>query len=248
MNVRSDTSAQRRPSREEVLTEYRSSAILDAARQVFGDCGFDRATIERIAQVAGIAKGTVYLYYDSKRQLYDDALQAGLAELEALTAARLDQAATPRDAITAFVTTRTEYFLERRSFFRMYVAAVSSQLIDATEHPSQCRALIDRQARRLEEVLAAAVAARRIRPVDPAATALAVFDLTRGLVVRRLITEAAPDLAKEIALLVDLIWSGLETQRAQRKQRAQRGAQRVQRKQRAPRSERSRSAPREKRR
>ena len=229
MNARSDTSAPKRPSREEVLAEFRSAAILDAARQVFGDCGFERATIERIAHVAGIAKGTVYLYYDSKRQLYDDALQAGLAELEALTASRLAEAATPRDAIAAFVATRTDYFLERRSFFRMYVAAVSSQLIDATERPNGCDALIDRQTRRLEDVLARAVATRQIRRVDPAATALAIFDLTRGLVARRLIAHAAPDLAKAIAVVVDLIWSGLVTQRPPRQQRPQRRARRTQR-------------------
>ena len=216
MNVRSDKAPPGRPSREAVLTEFRCSAILDAARQVFGDCGFEGATIERIARVAGIAKGTVYLYYDSKRQLYDDALQAGLAELETLTVARLDAAATPRDAIAAFVATRTEYFLERRSFFRMYVEAVSSQLIDATEHPNGCRAFIERQTQRLEEVLAAAVAARRIRRIDPAATALAIFDLTRGLVARRLIAQRAPDLAREITLLVDLIWSGLRSGAAPR--------------------------------
>jgi AcrR family transcriptional regulator len=199
-----------RPSKEQVLTAYRCASILDAARKVFGDCGFDRATIDAVAHEAGVAKGTIYLYYDSKQRLYDEALNAGLTELGELTRIRLEQAPTLRDAITAFVTTRAEYFDERRDFFRMYVMAVSSHLTEATTRPSACTALIGRQTGQLETVIARAVARREIRRVDPAAVAIAIFDLTRGVVARRLTAEVVPDLAKDAAWVTDLIWSGLE--------------------------------------
>jgi len=57
------------------------------------------------------------------------------------------------------------------------------------------------------------VARREIRRVDPSATALAIFDLTRGLVARRLMRPAGtPEVAghpDEADLLTELIWSGL---------------------------------------
>ena len=46
--------------------------------------------------------------------------------------------------------------------------------------------MVEQQTHRLERAVARAVARREIRRVDSAATALAIFDLTRGLLVRRL--------------------------------------------------------------
>ncbi len=48
----------------------RREAILKAAQKVFAEKGFDGATIADIAQEAGVASGTVYLYYESKIDLF----------------------------------------------------------------------------------------------------------------------------------------------------------------------------------
>jgi AcrR family transcriptional regulator len=50
--------------------EVRTAEIEQAARKVFLARGFQAATIQEIAEAAGIAKGTVYLYYKSKDDLY----------------------------------------------------------------------------------------------------------------------------------------------------------------------------------
>lgn len=44
--------------------------ILEAAAEVFADKGFFKATVIEIAKEADIAKGTIYLYFDSKRELF----------------------------------------------------------------------------------------------------------------------------------------------------------------------------------
>lgn len=44
--------------------------ILEAAVQVFSNCGYDSARMEEIAETAGIGKGTIYEYFDSKLQLF----------------------------------------------------------------------------------------------------------------------------------------------------------------------------------
>ncbi|MGM0471225.1 MAG: TetR/AcrR family transcriptional regulator [Bacillota bacterium] len=43
--------------------------ILEAAAEVFSQKGFYKATVGEIAQQAGVAKGTIYLYFDSKEDL-----------------------------------------------------------------------------------------------------------------------------------------------------------------------------------
>ena len=49
----------------------RSDDILDAALDEFSTKGFDAARLDDVARKAGISKGTIYLYFDSKEQLFE---------------------------------------------------------------------------------------------------------------------------------------------------------------------------------
>ena len=55
--------------KKEILATKRKQQILDAALIVFSQKGFDQASIDDIAQAAGIAVGTIYNYYPSKRDI-----------------------------------------------------------------------------------------------------------------------------------------------------------------------------------
>ena len=71
--------------------EARPEEILTAALEVFGDVGFANATLDSVARKAGICKGTLYLYFDSKDELFREMLRgkcgAALAKAEARLAA-----------------------------------------------------------------------------------------------------------------------------------------------------------------
>lgn len=49
----------------------RPEEILTAALEAFGDHGFARTTLDDVARRAGVTKGTIYLYYDSKEALLE---------------------------------------------------------------------------------------------------------------------------------------------------------------------------------
>lgn len=55
------------------MPQERTSQILEAAMTIFARDGFDKARMDDIAEAAGLSKGTLYLYFDSK-----DALIAGI--------------------------------------------------------------------------------------------------------------------------------------------------------------------------
>ena len=52
------------------LPEERPQQILDAALSVFAEHGIDAAKLEEIAGRAGVSKGTIYLYFPSKEELF----------------------------------------------------------------------------------------------------------------------------------------------------------------------------------
>ena len=49
--------------------DRRRAQILAAASRVFARQGFHRTTVRQVASEAGIADGTIYLYFDSKQEL-----------------------------------------------------------------------------------------------------------------------------------------------------------------------------------
>jgi AcrR family transcriptional regulator len=46
--------------------------LLDAAEQVFGEHGYEAASIVKITEAAGVSQGTFYLYFTSKQQIFDE--------------------------------------------------------------------------------------------------------------------------------------------------------------------------------
>src|SRR5436190_23726715 len=68
--------------------------ILDGAHKVFMDLGFDGASMGEIARVAGVSKGTLYVYFADKSQLF-----GAVVEREAIDQGRFNFDLSPgRDA------------------------------------------------------------------------------------------------------------------------------------------------------
>ncbi|HEY6829781.1 MAG TPA: helix-turn-helix domain-containing protein, partial [Gemmatimonadaceae bacterium] len=64
------------------MPEDRPRQILSAALEVFGECGLAAARLEDIAKRAGLSKGTIYLYFPNKDELFRAVIRSTLvAEL-----------------------------------------------------------------------------------------------------------------------------------------------------------------------
>ena len=55
----------------ESLDNAKRRQIMEGAREVFLAQGFDAASMGEIARKAGVSKGTLYVYFDSKEQLFE---------------------------------------------------------------------------------------------------------------------------------------------------------------------------------
>jgi len=75
------------PPRWQRRPESRPEEILDAAQRAFGEFGYARTKLEDVARLAGVCKGTLYLYFESKEFLFRAMVRAkvvtALAEAEA---------------------------------------------------------------------------------------------------------------------------------------------------------------------
>jgi TetR/AcrR family transcriptional regulator, transcriptional repressor for nem operon len=107
-------------TKKAVVTEFRTRQILAAAREVIDARGIEAATMEEIAAAAGVAKGTVYLYFRSKDELIEALVtQVGeemLREIEAL----IEGPGAPRDKLERLVSLLLAYLGKERTLFPAY--------------------------------------------------------------------------------------------------------------------------------
>jgi TetR/AcrR family fatty acid metabolism transcriptional regulator len=195
-------------TKKDVLSEFRKSELLIAARAVFGRKGFHDASIEEIAEMAEVAKGTVYLYYKSKKDLYLEALRYGIESLVTELKARADNPGSCLETIRLLTQTKIVFFEENRDFFRIYY----SELGKLPAHPagiSLVRDLYTEQARVFERVLREGIRRREVRSLDVEKTAFAIADLTRGTATQRLLGMSKTSLQDDVEFIVNVIWKGI---------------------------------------
>ena len=71
--------------------DSRPAEILEAAEQEFAEQGFASARIESIAKRAGVAKGTVYLYFKTKEALFEGLVRARISPVFSRAATMAEQ-------------------------------------------------------------------------------------------------------------------------------------------------------------
>ena len=73
-----------RVSRAQRLRESRRAAVMDVARTIFSNKGYTATSIDDIIEAAGIARGTFYLYFESKRAIFDELLDELFGKIQAV--------------------------------------------------------------------------------------------------------------------------------------------------------------------
>ena len=200
-------------SKKDVVAEFRTSEILEAARKVFAERGFHEATVEEIAEAAGVAKGTVYLYYASKRDVYFAALKFGIAQMYSSLLREVKKVSAPEQKLKALIAAKLAYFDENRDFFKIYYSELGNI---PTAHPGgfdkELKALYQDQARLVETILKEGMRNKVMRNVRTEQTAFAISDIIRGVVTHRILGWSKSKLNHDVDFIFDLVWKGIAAQ------------------------------------
>ena len=196
------------PSRK-AATERRRTAILAAARTVFARQGYANTVVEDIATQAGIAKGTLYLYFPSKEQIYLAALLEEARQLTASARAAMDAQTTWRDKLAAYIQTRLDYFEAHQDFLRIYMTEFRGMCMQGKPLAGEFAHLVQEGEAQLAQMFAVAAARGEIRAVDPELAAFTVSDLTRGLMERLLRGWGRPVGPEDTRFALDILYRAL---------------------------------------
>jgi AcrR family transcriptional regulator len=192
-------------SRKQVISEFRRAEIVEAARGVFARRNYSDATVDEIAKEAGVAKGTLYLYFKSKKDIYRAVLDHDMRALMRDTLDRMAAASTLKDKIHAFALTRIQNAEENKDFFRILDS--ESGALNYTR--SQYRAWLREPVQHLAEAIEKASAAGEILQMNAEKVAWLIADMTRGINQRRLLNPGNARPAEDAQFLIEFIWPAI---------------------------------------
>jgi AcrR family transcriptional regulator len=99
--------------------ELRRKAILRAAQQLFYKKGFRSVTVECIAKQARLSKGTVYLYFESKEELYAQVLLNEVEKFQERVNDIVEMGDSASEMLFKYAHIYADFFLNERELFRI---------------------------------------------------------------------------------------------------------------------------------
>lgn len=192
-------------TKEEVVEEFRKQTICDAAMRVVARKGIRSVTVQDIADEAGVAKGTIYIYFQSRDEILARTMDGATEQLLEKLAAACQSCRSFRDLLERRVRTQLQHFEENRDFFRMYLAMAEP----LGEKRLRKHATYQTYLAQLEQLLRGAVERKEIRDVRVDRMAVAISSVVRDIVLHRIIEREPPPLDEDVSFAVDFIMRGI---------------------------------------
>ncbi len=185
------------------MSDFRRTQILNAARQSVVRHGVSDTTVGGIARAAGVAKGTVYLYYRSKDEILRQLVSQDLTEFHAETVPIVTEPGSLDEKLRRFLSASLAFFDRKRDFVEQCQLEMSPDVRRKARHKLGLVFNAQMEAWRV------ALDERVRAPHDAAGTARSIVALAHGLAMQRLRGWSAEPLDATVAQAADLILQGL---------------------------------------
>ncbi len=203
-------------SKEEVVQEYRIQSIQEATMRVISRKGMAAATMQEIAEEAGVAKGTIYLYFRDRDELVEKTFESAMAELAQQVDQALDQPIAIEPKIRAVMSAQLAFFSRNREFFRLYISLRMPEGTPERQRRQKrtCQPQYRQRAQKLAAALEEAMERGEIRRVDSYRLALFIVEGSTAVILERLTEESSPLEETDVDFIVGLILDGVRKRSA----------------------------------
>jgi AcrR family transcriptional regulator len=181
--------------------ENRKNSILKAARKLFFERGFKSVTVDLIAAKAEVSKGSIYLYFDSKEEIYTQILISANVEHHKLLENFSKREGTASELLLAFARNYIDFFLENNELFRILMTfMLHSESMNLTEDQNtQLIHTTNENIRMISEILQKGIDSGEFVPLpDIWQTQNAIWGLLNGIISLYIYTGAPEKRAERI--------------------------------------------------
>jgi AcrR family transcriptional regulator len=178
-----------RVARAQKQRESRRAALLSVARRIFSQKGYHSTSIDDLIEAAGVARGTFYLYFESKRAIFEELLDGLFATL-ASTVHRIDVspgAPPPIDQVTAIVERIFATLDENRELARILLREAVGLDEDFDRKLADFYGRIERM---IESALRTGITLGVVRPLDPEIVSRCILGAVKEIVHQTYVVQA----------------------------------------------------------
>ena len=198
----------KRRAREQSM---RRELIVETARQLFEQKGFDMTTVEEIAARAELGKGTIYSYFQSKEQIYIAILEKGMDLLKERMDEAMRNPASALDALHKMFDVFVDYHRERTDFVETLFVQVDKQnlfqlsgLVGGLKNKAMVWVEL------VAKVLRWGIERGEFKPVDVLKTAQIIVGMILGLIIQHETGQTSEEIPEYRDTLFQLALNGIK--------------------------------------
>jgi len=198
-----------RAAKQAVLRSFMETTIAQAAKEVFAERGYQRATLEEIAQRAGMSKATIYLYYRNKDNLFVHVIEDLVNTAMAAAAQEASTARPPLEKLASMVRGKVEFYEREREFVRIYLNEKQGQEVAPKDpHKKALREMYLQGAETLASVVQEGIDAGVLRPLPSRRLAFLLQEMISNVLEQRIQGQTDTSVEADVELLLSLFLDG----------------------------------------
>ncbi len=201
-------------SRKERERLARKREILEAAQRVFAQKGFHQATIDEIAKEAELAKGTIYLYFKNKRELFYSLVEEKTEYLMNLIRKEAKKKEGPVEKLSAITRHQLGFYEANRDFFKI-ITSESSRFELGLKDELRKR-IMDRYLKYIDvvaRVIEEGIKEGRFKALDAKKVAATLRGIIDALAFQWMLSKEKESLVSNAPLVMELFLKGSEKRR-----------------------------------
>jgi AcrR family transcriptional regulator len=209
MNAHSLAEAPQQLSYRKVERSARRRRILDAAEAIFSARGYYEASITEIAIRAGLAAGTIYLYFRDKADLYGSVIVEKMNEVVSRVEAASKSDASAKISLRAAVQALFAYHESNRQFFELFLH--QQQMARSPLNGSHWKEMEELKRRNLSSIERCVVRGQQngeLKPGDARLYAVAFLGITLQMIRQRIREQSKGDISASVDFVADCFLNG----------------------------------------
>ncbi|MFA5032533.1 MAG: TetR/AcrR family transcriptional regulator [bacterium] len=198
-------------TRKEREKQGRREEIFNAAKTIFAKKGFEKATMEEIAEKAELSKGAIYLHFKSKDELFISLIENYLDKLTSLIKNIVESKKLPFEKINEIVMQIISYLYANKEFVSIFSPERGEFLHKMQVKSARERILLKLQNQTIliARVIKEGTESGVFKDVDPHASAYILFGMIHNTIAGLIIYEKKT-FKKDALLIIDMFLNGVK--------------------------------------
>ncbi|MGB9595047.1 MAG: TetR/AcrR family transcriptional regulator [Candidatus Poribacteria bacterium] len=181
--------------------------IIEKSRELFGRFGFKKTTMDDISNACGIAKATLYYYFENKQEIFKSVIKKEFEMFIEKTSKILSEIDEPHEKLRAFVLAR----VSRVEEISNYYSTIRDEYIEHYAFIEEERkAFISWEIETIKSILNMGIQKGVFKDMDTMITATVIAFALKGLEYPWIIRQYMIDIEKAVDLMLPILFKGLD--------------------------------------